>query len=36
LALRSPDMEVTPVRLPPGRLKLATKPILTGSTPLLK
>src|SRR5262249_6121944 len=29
---RSPDNPITPVRLLPGRLKLATKPILMGST----
>jgi hypothetical protein len=27
---------VTPVTLPPGRLKLATRPSLTGSPPLAK
>ncbi len=26
---------LTPVRLPPGRLRLATSPVPTGSTPLL-
>jgi hypothetical protein len=29
-------MELTPVTLPPGPLKLATKPILMGSTPPAK
>ena len=29
-------MELTPVILPPGRLRLATSPALTGSSPLLK
>ena len=28
--------EVTPVRLPPGRLKLATSPAWTGSAPVRK
>jgi hypothetical protein len=27
-------MSVTPVTLPPGRLKLSTKPSLTGSPPI--
>jgi hypothetical protein len=27
---------VTPVTLPPGRLKLATRPALTGSEPMPK
>ena len=30
------DRSVTPVTLPPGRLKLATKPWLTGSPPIPK
>jgi hypothetical protein len=29
-------MKVTPVRLPPGRARLATRPNSTGSVPLLK
>ena len=32
----APVMEMTPVTLPPGRLRLATSPTLTGSTPVLK
>src|ERR1700730_17777551 len=28
--------KLTPVMLPPGRLRLATEPSLTGSSPLLK
>src|SRR5437764_224832 len=28
-------IEVTPVTLPPGRLRLATRPALTGSEPIL-
>src|SRR5215813_824214 len=27
---------LTPVRLPPGRLKLSTRPVLTGSAPVKK
>jgi ABC-type uncharacterized transport system substrate-binding protein len=29
-------MKLTPVRLPPGRARLATRPNSTGSVPLLK
>jgi hypothetical protein len=32
----SPAMELTPVTLPPGRLRLATRPVWTGSPPALK
>jgi hypothetical protein len=32
----SPLMELTPVTLPPGRLRLATRPVCTGSPPPLK
>ena len=32
----SPLMELTPVTLPPGRLRLATRPVCTGSPPALK
>src|SRR5438128_2648166 len=32
----SPLMELTPVTLPPGRLRLATRPVWTGSPPPLK
>jgi hypothetical protein len=28
--------KLTPVTLPPGRLRLATRPILTGSSPVAK
>src|SRR5262245_45747828 len=31
---RSKINEVTPVMLPPGRLRLGTRPLLTGSLPL--
>jgi len=31
-----PPINVVPVTLPPGRLKLATKPTWTGSTPMTK
>src|SRR5262249_24880308 len=34
LATRSTVVKVTPVTLPPGRLRLATKPVLTGSLPV--
>jgi hypothetical protein len=30
------DKKLTPVTLPPGRLKLATRPSLTGSPPVVK
>src|SRR5258708_30484748 len=33
-AAKSIDVKVTPVILPPGRLRLATKPVLTGSLPV--
>jgi hypothetical protein len=36
LAPSSPLIELTPVTLPPGRLRLATRPISTGSPPPLK
>src|SRR5262249_10203060 len=36
LAANAPDNIVTPVAFPPGRLKLATKPSLTGSSPVKK
>src|SRR5689334_16178260 len=35
-ALRSLKARYTPVILPPGELRLATRPILTGSSPLVK
>ncbi len=35
LAPRSPDTKLTPVTLPPGRLRLATKPSWTGSAPVV-
>jgi hypothetical protein len=35
-AARSTDMKLTPVTLPPGRLRLATRPSLTGSPPVTK
>src|SRR5262249_36282271 len=31
-----PAMKLTPVTLPPGRLRLATRPSLTGSPPVVK
>ena len=36
LAVSAPDKMVTPVTLPPGRLRLATSPSLTGSPPMMK
>jgi hypothetical protein len=30
------DKAITPVTLPPGRLKLETRPSLTGSPPVVK
>jgi hypothetical protein len=36
LAPSSPLMELAPVILPPGRLRLATRPVWTGSPPALK
>ena len=36
LAARSAAKKLTPVRLPPGRAKLETKPSLTGSLPVAK
>ena len=33
-AAKSIVVKVTPVILPPGRLRLATKPVLTGSLPV--
>src|SRR6516164_3323312 len=36
LATRSALNRLTPVTLPPGRLKLATRPSLTGSPPVAK
>ena len=30
------ERKLTPVILPPGRLRLATRPMLTGSAPILK
>ena len=36
LAARSAAKKLTPVRLPPGRAKLATRPSLTGSLPVAK
>ena len=35
-AANSPEKIATPVAFPPGRLRLATKPRRTGSSPLLK
>ena len=35
-AARSAAKKLTPVRLPPGRARLATSPSLTGSLPVLK
>ena len=35
-AARSAAKKLTPVRLPPGRAKLSTRPSLTGSLPVLK
>ena len=32
----STEMKLTPVTLPPGRLRLATRPTLTGSPPVTK
>jgi hypothetical protein len=34
LAVKSLVINTTPVTLPPGRLRLATRPVLTGSTPV--
>ena len=36
IAYTSVVVKVTPVTLPPGRLRLATRPILTGSLPTTK
>ena len=36
LAIRSVTVKTTPVRLPPGLLRLATRPVLTGSKPVVK
>jgi hypothetical protein len=36
LATSSAVKKLTPVRLPPGRLKLATSPCFTGSPPAPK
>jgi len=36
LAAKSVVVKTTPVTLPPGRLRLATKPVLTGSKPVVK
>ena len=35
-AASSTEMKLTPVTLPPGRLRLATRPTLTGSPPVAK
>ena len=35
-AASSTEMKLTPVTLPPGRLRLATRPTLTGSPPVTK
>jgi hypothetical protein len=35
-APRSAEMKLTPVALPPGRLRLVTRPSLTGSPPVAK
>jgi hypothetical protein len=35
-AASSTPMSLIPVRLPPGRLRLATRPIFTGSAPMTK
>src|SRR5262245_38949236 len=35
-AVSSTDMKLTPVTLPPGRLRLATRPSLIGSPPVTK
>ena len=32
----TPQKKITPVTLPPGRLRLATRPSLTGSPPVAK
>jgi len=32
----SMPIKVVPVRLPPGRLRLATSPVSTGSPPIVK
>ena len=34
--MTSTVVKVTPVTLPPGRLRLATKPVLIGSAPTTK
>src|SRR5262249_13072393 len=36
LAASPPNREVTPVAFPPGRLKLVTSPLVTGSSPVKK
>src|SRR5262245_42517752 len=36
LAPKSVVVKTAPVMLPPGRLRLATKPVLTGSNPVVK
>ena len=36
LPLRIDEKRLTPVRLPPGRLRLATRPWPTGSAPMVK
>jgi len=36
LGISSPTRKLIPVRLPPGRAKLATKPAGTGSVPAVK
>jgi hypothetical protein len=33
---KSVVVKITPVTLPPGRLRLATRPVLTGSAPVAK
>ena len=35
-AAKSVTVKTTPVTLPPGRLRLATRPVLTGSMPVVK
>ena len=35
-AVSSPLKKLTPVRLPPGRARLATRPAATGSIPVMK
>src|SRR5262245_13928535 len=35
-AVNSPTRKLTPVKLPPGRARLATRPSLTGSSPTMK